>query len=503
MLRRTALSAAALLAAGALVLAGCTGNAEPSPTGPVGDPDPDASVSIRLVLEPSNLDIRQTTGISLDQILIDNVYQGLVARTAEGEIVDALASSHEVSADGLTYTFTLREGVVFHDGQPLTPQDVVWSLTTRKDTPSYADSDRLANVTSITAEGQTISLTLAQPDSSLLWNLTGRAGLVFKEGDTVDYSTRANGTGPFALGDWRQGASLTLERNDAYWGEAARVAEVSFDFIPDTQAAINAALAGEVDVLTGFDANFTDQVEAGGDISVETGTSTGKSVLAMNSTSGPLSDKRVREAIRTAIDHDAIVAAIGSGQTLFGPIPETDPGYEDLSDVVSYDPDAARALLSEANVSDLSLTLTIATDYGTTLPQILVSNLNDVGIDLKVNRVDFGTWISDVYTNKDYQLSVVNHAEPRDFENWADPDYYFTYDNPQVQDLYARSLLATDDATADDLLKQAARIVSEDHPADWLYNWASVVAIATNISGMPVDNVNARIDLAEITKSDG
>lgn len=503
MLRRTALSTAALFAAGALVLTGCTAGADPEPTSAPGTPDPDAEVSIRLVLEPSNLDIRQTAGISLDQTLIDNVYQGLLARTAEGEIVESLASAYEVSADGLTYTFTLRDGVSFHDGQPLTAQDVVWSLTTRQASTEWADAARLANVASVTAEGQTITLTLAQPDSALLWNLTGRAGIVLKEGDTVDYSTAANGTGPFRLADWRQGASLVLERNEAYWGDAAQVGEVSFDFIPDNQAAINAALAGEVDVLTGFDANLTDQVEAGGDFSVETGSATDKSVLAMNSTAGPLADERVREAIRRAIDHDAIVEAIGSGQTLFGPIPEADPGYEDLSDVVSYDPEAARALLADAGAEDISLTLTIPTAYGTTIPQVLVSNLSDVGIDLKVDPVDFGTWLSDVYTNKDYELSVVNHAEPRDFENWADPDYYFTYNSPEVQALYAQSLAATDEAQAAELLAQAARMVSEDMAADWLYNWSSVVAVATNVSGMPVDNVNSRINLAEIAKSDG
>ncbi len=503
MLRRTALSAAALVATGALVLAGCTPAAEPTPSAPVGSPDPDASVSIRLVLEPSNLDIRQTAGISLDQTLIDNVYQGLVARTPEGEIVESLASAYEVSEDALTYTFDLREGVTFHDGQELTPQDVVWSLTTRRDTPEFADSERLASVSSITAEGQRITVTLTQPDSSLLWNLTGRAGLVFKEGDEVDYSTDANGTGPFSLESWRQGASLTLARNDAYWGDAAQVAEVSFDFIPDPQAAVNAIQAGEVDVLTGLDPNLTDQVEAGGEVRVQTGSATDKSVLAMNSTSGPLSDERVREAIRRAINHDEIVEAVGAGQTLFGPIPEADPGYEDLSDVISYDPEAAEQLLADAGAEDLTLTLTIPADYGTTIPLILVSNLADVGIDLEVDPVDFGTWISDVYTNHDYELSVVNHAEPRDFENWADPSYYFTYDNPEVQDLYAQSLLATDDDEAAELLAQAARIVSEDHPADWLYNWASVTAVAATVTGMPVDNVNARLNLAEIAKSDG
>ncbi|MCC2033495.1 ABC transporter substrate-binding protein [Microbacterium allomyrinae] len=502
MLRRTVLVATSILAAGVLALSACSAGSEPAPT-TTGEPDPDASVAIRLVLEPGNLDIRETAGAALDQILVDNVYQGLVARTPEQDIVPALASDWTVSTDGLTYTFTLREGVTFHDGQELTPQDVVWSLQTRKDTPAWSDSSRLANVASIAAEGQEITLTLTQPDSSLLWNLTGRAGLVLKEGDGVDYKTKTNGTGPFALASWRQGDSITFARNDAYWGEPSAVAEVVFDYIPDNQAALNAALAGEVDVVTGFDANLKDQVEETGDFALVLGQSTDKGTLAFNQTSGPLADKRVRQAIRQAIDHDAIVEALASGQTQYGPIPELDPGYEDLSDIAPYDPDAARALLEEAGADDLELTLTIPNFYATTIPQILVSDLNEVGITLEVESVDFPTWLNDVYINQDYDLSFVLHTEARDFENWANPDYYFTYDNPEVQELYAESLAATDEAEAADLLAQAARIVAEDSAADWLYNGASVVAVGTNITGMPSINVNERLNLAEIAKSNG
>ena len=108
-----------------------------------------------------------------------------------------------------------------------------------------------------------------------------------------------------------------------------------------------------------------------------------------------------------------------------------------------------------------------------------------------------------VYVNQDYDLSFVLHTEARDFENWANPDYYFTYDNPEVQSLYAQSLAATDDAKAADLLSQAARIVSEDAAADWLYNGASVVAGGTHIAGMPAFNVNERLNIAEIAKSNG
>ena len=163
MFRRTALAATALLAAGALSLTACTGGPTPSPSATAAT---DASAVIRLVLEPGNLDIRETAGAALDQILVDNIYQGLVSRTPEQDIVPALGSDWEVSDDGLTYTFTLREGVTFHDGQELTPQDVVWSLQTRKDTPEWRDSARLANVASITADGQEITLTLTVPDAS-------------------------------------------------------------------------------------------------------------------------------------------------------------------------------------------------------------------------------------------------------------------------------------------------------------------------------------------------
>lgn len=503
MLRRTVLAATSLLAAGVLALTACSGGSEPSAPAATGEPDPDASVAIRLVLEPSNLDIRQTAGAALDQILVDNIYQGLVARTPEQDIVPALASDWTVSPDGLTYTFTVREGVTFHDGQPLTPQDVVWSLTTRKNTPEWRDSARLANVTTIAADGQDVVLTLAEPDSSLLWNLTGRAGIILKEGDTVDYQTAANGTGPFVLDDWREGDSIVFVRNEAYWGDTAGVAEVVFDYIPDNQAALNAALAGEIDVVTGFDATLKEQVEETGDFALVLGQSTDKGTLAFNQTSGPLADQRVRQAIRQAIDHDAFVEALGAGQTQYGPIPELDPGYEDLADVAPYDPEAARALLEEAGEEDLELTLTIPNFYPTTIPQILVSDLNEVGITLEVESVDFPTWLNDVYTNRDYDLSFVLHTEARDFENWANPEYYFTYDNPEVQDLYAQSLAATDESEAADLLAEAAQLVSEDAAADWLYNGASVVAVGTNISGMPSINVNERLNLAEIAKSNG
>lgn len=499
-MHRRTLAAATALVAAVLALTGCTGGGTEAPTG-AGSPDPNASVAIRLVLEPSNLDIRQTAGAALDQILMDNVYQGLVRRTPDQKIEPSLASEFTKSDDGLTYTFTLREGVTFADGGKLTPGDVVWSLEQHKEQSGWTDADRLARVKSITAKGHIITIAMKEPDSQLLWNLSGRAGVILEKGAKVDYKTATNGTGPFVLGSWKQGDSITFERNDDYWGDAAKVKEVVFDYIPDNQAALNAAQAGEVDVVTGFDANLKDQIEANGDFTLVLGKSTDKGTLAMNSTNRWLKDKRVRQAIRQAIDHDAVIEALGAGQTMYGPIPELDPGYEDLSSVAPYDPAKAKQLLKQAGAQDITLTLTIYNGYGTTIPQILVSDLNEVGITLKVDAVEFPTWLNDVYVNKDYELSFVLHTEARDFENWANPDYYFTYDNPTVQQLYQDSLSATTDDEAAADLKKAARIVSEDMAADWVYNGASVVAVGTNVAGMPSVNVNERLNLAEIAKS--
>lgn len=500
--RRATLAASALLLVGTLALASCTGGGQsPDPT-TTGEPDPDATLTVGLVLEPTNLDIRHTSGAALEQILIDNIYEGLVTRTQDNEIVESLASAYEISDDGLTYTFTLNDGVTFHDGSPLTVEDVVTSLTQVKDDPEIAGNAEFAGVSAITAsDDSTVVITLTEPNQNFLFTLTGPAGLVFKTGDTTDLKTAANGTGPFTLTAWNQGDSIELARNDAYWGEPAGVADVVLQYIPDFTAGVNAALDGSLDVLTAVQPDLAPQLEGVDGFTLTTGQTTDKGTLAFNNARAPLDDVRVREALRLAIDHDALVEAIGAGQTQYGPIPELDPGYEDLSDVAPYDPERAQELLAEAGVENLDLTLTIPSFYGTTVPQVLVSDFDEIGVDLEVNSVEFATWLQDVYENHDYDLSFVLHVEPRDFGNFADPEYYFGYNNPEVQELYTQALATVDAEQSAALLAEAARLVSEDHAADWLYTGATITAVGAGISGFPQDSINSRIDLAGVTVS--
>lgn len=500
MFRRTRrLAVISALAATAIVLTACSGSPEPEPTS-IGAPDPDATLTVGLVLEPTNLDIRHTSGAAIEQILIDNIYEGLVTRSEDNTIEPRLASEYEISEDGLTYTFTLNEGVTFHSGDALTSADVVASYEQVRTDETLQGNAEFAAVSSITApDASTVEITLSEPNQNFLFALTGPAGLVFRSGDTTDLQTAENGTGPFTLSSWNKGSTITFSRYAEYWGDPAGVAEVVFEYIPDFTAGVNAALDGSLDVLTAVDPNLAPQLEESGEFTLTTGRTTDKATLAFNNAKAPLDDVRVREALRLAIDHEALVEAVGAGQTLYGPIPELDPGHEDLSDVAPYDPERARELLAEAGHESLDLTLTIPNFYGTTVPQVLISDFAKVGVTLDVESVEFPTWLEDVYGNHDYELSFVLHVEPRDFGNFADPDYYFGYDNPEVQRLYAEALAETDEDASADLLAEAARIVSEDHAADWLYNGETITAVRPIVSGFPQDSINSRIDLADVT----
>lgn len=496
---RVALASTAVAVVSALALTGCSGSSNERGGA-------DATVRIGLVLEPTSLDIRTQSGAALDQVLIDNVYQGLVGRSgSDGGIRDVLASEHEVSADGLTYTFTLRDGTTFQDGKPVTAADVVWSLQQVQDDASYVDSAQLANVASIESpSADQVVLRLSKPDSDLLWNLTGRAGLVLERAAKNDLSDSANGTGPYEVSSWKQGDALVFARNAEYWGTKAKVAKVEFRYITDGSAAVNAMAAGDLDVQTSVDGTLRSQLEGNADISLHTGKTTDKYTLAFNDRKAPFTDVRVRKAIRQAIDPKALIKAIGgTGVPQGGPIPEPRPGLPGPDRRRCVRPLRREAAAERGRGEGPRTTLTYPNIYAATIGDVLKSQLADVGITLSVKRVDFATWLSQVFEQpktgeRDFDLSMVNHVESRDFGNWANPDYYFGYDNPQVQALYAQSVAATTEQAKDEALRAAAKIVSEDAAGEWLYTATAITAVRKGVTGVPYDGTNSRLDLAQL-----
>ncbi len=462
---------------------------------------------VGLQLEPSNLDIRNTGGVALDQILIDNVYQGLIGLESGtvDQFVPVLAEElPEPSEDGLTFTFTLRDGVSFASGNPLTAADVVDSLSAAEGPASLATALG-APVTVSSPDDKTVVIELSAPNSQLLWHLANRPGLVFETAYTGDLSNTSNGTGPYALDQWKQGDSITFTANPEYWGEKPSVETVVWRYIPDGNAAVNAALEGDLDVLAPVLSNMTSQFD-GSDFEIEHADSTDVFTLGFNTRKAPLDDVRVRTALSMAIDGNSIVAAFnGDGKTLGGPITDLEPAYEDLTSINAYDPEAAKALLAEAGVANLELTVTIPSFYANDAINQVVTQFDEIGVKLNVNPVEFGTWLSDVYSAPEdgsaraFDLSYVNHAEANDFSNYTNPGYYFGYDNPEVQDLYARSITTTDPAEAIDLVQQAARLVAADAPAKWLINYTPANAIGKHVQGFPNNNTNSRINLEGVS----
>ncbi|MBT1172374.1 ABC transporter substrate-binding protein [Bifidobacterium sp. MA2] len=463
------------------------------------------TVSIGLKLAPVNLDIRHQSGSALEQILIGNVYESLVSRGSDNKVHPGLAKSWEVSKDGLTYTFHLNDKMTFSNGDALDADDVAWSINELK-ARKYYNYDQVKNLDKAEAvDPTTVRITLSAPDSNMLWYLTGRPGLVYDKDGTWDEKTGALGSGPYTVASFDPSDKIVFKANPKYWGTAhkARTENVIIRFLPDDNAGINALKSGDVQVLSPITATLAEPFRKDSDYVVKEGDGSDKFVLAFNMTNAKLADKRVRQAIRYAIDHKQIIASRGGvDAALGGPIPKVDPGYEDLTDLYPHDEAKAKALMKEAGYSEskpLELTLTYANVYGTELGDQLKSQLKPIGIDLKINYVEFSTWLQDVHTNGDYDLSLVDHAESHDFYKWATPSYYYHYDSKQVQDLYAKALVATSDDEASKYLAKAARIVSEDAPADWLFSWRVEQAYAKGVKGYPQNLSQTVLPLWQVT----
>lgn len=475
-------------------------------TNAAGTVDTDATLVVGARLSPTNLDIQHTSGVAISQVLLNNVYETLLKRQPDGSLVPSLATEYDVSSDSLTYTFTLAPDAAFSNGDALTSSDVVASLKAfASDANAVAsDKDAFSKVAAFEApDDGTVVITLTSPDPTLLYSLGGLAGIVLDEEATFDATTTAVGSGPFLLDSFTAGqpGELVLARNEDYWGTAPSLKEVDIKYYKDSTSEVTGLTSGEADVITNVEPTLQSQLSG---FTVTKGTASDKFVLAFNNAVAPFTDERVRQAIRHAVDNEALIkAANGAGIDQGGPIPVTDPGYEPLTDLYPYDPDKAIELLGQAGYSTskpLSLKLELSNTYGTTITDLLTSQFKEVGIDLSVETVDFPTWISDVLTNKDFQLSIVDHAESRDFgATWMNPDYYFGYSNPKATDLYNQALAAASQDEYEDLLKQAAKVVSNDAPAEWLYNPQIITAMQDYVEGFPTDSTTANLDFSTVS----
>jgi peptide/nickel transport system substrate-binding protein len=294
-------------------------------------------------------------------------------------------------------------------------------------------------------------------------------------------------------------------RNEDYWGEKAKVASVVFRFFTDANATVNAMLAGELDMVTNVRtpesiARFKDNSA----YKVVEGTSNGEVVMALNNGKGPLKDKRVRQAIIHAINREALVktASSGYGELIGSMVPPTDPWYEDLSDLYPYDKEKAKDLLKQAGFPNgLTLQMKLPTrPDALAAGRFIEAQLKEVGITAKTTQLEFpARWLEVVFTNADYDISIIAHVEPRDIEKYGDPAYYWRYGNPKAKQLLDKADQGDPDEQVS-TMKELAKLLADDAASNWLYLQPSLQVFKKGVSGYPADAATLSYDMTEIQK---
>jgi peptide/nickel transport system substrate-binding protein len=497
----TATTVAASTTAAGSAASGTTGGSATSraPATTCGASNPsDKAIVVGAVLEPTSLDLTKQAGAALDAVLLDNIYETLLKVDKGGNIVAGLAQPPTFSADRATLTLKLQSGVKFSDGKAMTSADAKYSLDSFRAKGNQGEQ-ALKSVTDVAApDASTVVLTLSAADNDIPFSLTRRYGAVL-ETNAPSLQNTAVGTGPFTFTKWNVGSSIQMTRNESYWGTKPKISGATFQYFTDPNAAINALTTGDVDILTGGRAELVAPLKDNPDFTVTQGTTNGEFTLGFNNSRPFFSDVKVRTAIRQGIDNQGFLDLNeGFGTLIGGPVPPTDPWYEDLTGVAPYDKAAAKAAIDAAGLAGTQLDFEYPNIYPETYADYVKSQLAEIGLTVNITPIQFSVWLDKVFTKGDYDLTVVNHVEPHDIGNYANKDYYWHYDSPTVQKLIADAKTAPTEAQRVDLLKQATKQISEDSPVDWIFLASDLIVAKKDVTGYPTNDSASRFPIAAV-----
>ncbi|MGH2908714.1 MAG: ABC transporter substrate-binding protein [Solirubrobacteraceae bacterium] len=456
---------------------------------------------------PPTLDPTASPAAAIDEVFDYNVYQHLVQLTPSGKLVPTLASSYSSSNGGRTYTFHVRKGVKFSNGDPLTAADVVFSLK-RVVAPKsvYPYKGLMSDMQSARATGpETVQVTLKKRSWGWLYYLAA-----YSNGDVLDpktvghLATKPVGTGPFQFKSQVSNYSVDLAPNSDYWGPKPAVAGVTFRYFSTAESENTALQSGQIQVIDNainpLDINVFKSDSA--KYQIIHGLTNGKIQVTINNTSGPLKKLAVRQAIEYALNRPAIVKNAGGYGTPIssGAVPG-DPWYVNLDSRYPYDPSKAKALLSQAGYPHgLPLTLTLPPyGYATQAGTVVASELSAVGIKTTIKNIQWPLWLSQVFTNHSYQLTIVDHVETRDIANYGNPAYYWNYAGAKtVARLEAEGDAAPSQSQWVAKYKQVVHMITGDAVNAWLYDPDQVTIAAKNVVGLPATGRAESFDLGHV-----
>ncbi|MFC3207814.1 ABC transporter substrate-binding protein [Aquamicrobium soli] len=456
-----------------------------------------------VVLEPPHLDPTAGAAAAIDEVVYANVFEGLTRIGPNGEVLPDLAESWTVSDDGKVYTFKLHTGVKFHDGTDFDANDVKFSLDrARADNSVNAQKGLFSAIDTVeVVDPATVKVTLKHPQGSFLYNMGwGDAVIVAPESADTN-KEKPIGTGPFKFQNWAKGSSITLVKSDGYWGDPVFLDKAEFRIIPDAAAQVPALLSGDVQAFPFFPPDAVAQVKDNPNLKVVIGSTEGETILAINNKKPPFDNLKVRQAISYALDRKAIIdgATGGLGVPIGSHMSPSNKAYVDLTGEYPHDPAKAKELLKEAGFENgIKATLKLPPpDYARLGGEIVASELRDVGINLEIIPVEWAQWLDQVFTRKDYDLTIVSHTEPSDIDIYSRKDYYFNYDNPAFDKVIEELNLTSDEAKRDELLGKAQMILADDAVVGFLFELPKVGVWDARLEGFWQ---NAPIQANDLTK---
>ena len=471
--------------------AGESSEAETSNTLSEGTPVPGGSVVYGMTQDLASLDPHVDTDAGTRDVVF-NLYEGLVKPTSDGGFIAAVASDYTISDDAKTYTFTLRDGVTFHDGTPVTIEDVKYSI------------DRYAEIQGeSSAFSSLVDSVEVQDDKTLVVNLK-ESYSEFLPMMTIAIIPKSNenpagnpiGTGPFKYVSYTPGQNLELEKYDGYWQEGVpSLDSVEFKFIADVDTAFVELQAGTIDILKYLTAA---QAETLGDedYNIVQGSMNLVHAMYLNSAYEPLSKTEVRQALCYAVDRDAINNFIFGGKShIIGShmIPAMSKYYEPEAETVySYDPEKAKELLADAGYADgFDLEITVPSSYSQHVDsaQIIADELSQVGINVTLNQVEWSTWLQDVYKGGNFQATVIGFDGTLAPSDWLkkyvtdDAKNFMHYSNTEYDDVFNTAYTTVDDDVKVENYKKAQMILAEDAAAVYIEDPANLVAVSKKFGG--------------------
>lgn len=453
------------------------------------EPEDGGSAVVGVTHDLVSLDPHQSTDARTRSVVF-NLYEGLVKPDPDGNLVPAVASDYEISDDASIYTFTLRDGVKFHDGSAVTAEDVKYSIERYAEIQGESSAFSVFDHVEIPDE-KTVQVYLKEGYSEFLPEIT--FGIIPKS--NPDPEKNPIGTGPFKFVSYTPGQKLEVEKFEDYWQEnLPHLDHVEFKITADSDTAFMELQAGTIDIL---DYLTGAQVQAAGeDCEILEGTQNMVQGMFLNHAYEPLSDVKVRQAICYAVNKEEINNFLYDGKSyLIGShmIPKLVRYYEPAAEeLYPYDMEKAKELLAEAGYPDgfdLEIIATTASTQYMDAAQIIADQLSRVGIRATIRQIEWSAWLDEVYHGKEFQATVVG------FDGSLAPNYwmkryvtdssknFMNYSSTEYDETYEKALMAVDDAEKAELYKQCQMILAEDAESVFIQDPANYVAVNKRLGG--------------------